>query len=184
MKSKVNLELKYFCPDFHPIRSLLKSMDAKKIAVKKQKDYFFRLPKEQTSKVPARLKLRQENGTETLVFYRRPNFSDKAATNADIVLLSVKDKNLLPFLLHALGMKVVVEKTRELWRKGNIVFHLDIVKGVGGIFEIEVWAKPNTLAQDKIKFARYRKKFLPHLSKVVRGSNENIVLEYKKSKYK
>lgn len=60
MKSKTNLELKHYCPDFNKIRTVLKKIGAKKFVVKKQKDYFFNLPEIKGKQSP-RLKLRIEN---------------------------------------------------------------------------------------------------------------------------
>lgn len=176
MKSKVNLELKYFCKDFVPVRTVLKEIGAKKIIIKKQKDYFFNLPHNKKSDIPARFKLRIENGKQTLIYYRRPDFSSTSSTPADIVLFPVKNSKLLSFLIKALGVRVVVEKTRELWKKGNTVFHLDIVKDIGNIFEIEVQASSKTMSEDRLKFTEYRKKLLPYLEKIIKGSNEDLVL--------
>lgn len=79
-------------------------------------------------------------------------------------------------------MKVIVKKQRELWRKGDTVFHIDKVKGVGNVFEIEVWAKPKTKKQDLRNFDAYRKKLLPHLGGVIKGSNEDLALKLNSSK--
>lgn len=177
MKSSLNIESKYFCDDFKPIRSVLREMGAKRIITKRQKDHFFNLPKREELKIPARLKLREENRSCTLIYYRRPEFSSSRNTPADILLLPVRDPKLPPFLYKVLGAKVIVEKRREVWSKGNAVFHLDKVKGVGGIFEIEVWTKPKTLKQDRVKFAEYRKRLLPYLGKIIKGSNENLLLK-------
>lgn len=180
MESKINLELKYFCKDFNPIRNVLRSIRAKKESVKKQKDYFFNLPKSKNSKIPARLKLRISDGKQSLVFYRRPEFSVTSATSADAIILHIKDKDMLSFLSKVLGVRTIVEKQRELWRKGNTVFHLDRVKGIGNVFEIEVWVRPKTIKKDRLNFDRYKKKLLPFLNKIIVGSNEDLVLKLKK----
>ncbi len=175
MQSKINLELKYFCEDFKTIRKILREIGARKIATKKQKDYFFNLPQKSKAE-PARLKLRVENGTRTLIFYRRSSFSKAVPAFSDLILYPAKDPDLFPFLQKILGVKVIVEKKRELWKKGNTVFHIDKVKGVGNIFEIEVWSSPKTTRQDPAAFAKYKEKFLPHLGKIIRGSNEDLAL--------
>ncbi len=180
MEQKINLELKYFCKDFTAIRKVLKEIGAKKIIIKKQKDYFFNLPKNKDPKNPARLKLRVEGKKQTLIFYQRANFSAKSSTPSDNILLPVNDADLSPFLLKALGVRVIVEKTRELWKKDNTVFHLDKVKGVGDIFEVEVWSSSKTASADSLKFAEYREKILPFLDKIIKGSNEDLVLKLKK----
>ena len=180
MESKITLELKYFCKDFNPIRTVLCSIGAKKESVKRQKDYFFNLPKDKNQRIPARLKLRVSNGKQSLIFYRRPKFSAKSTTLADVIVLPVKDKEIIPFLSKALRVKIIVEKQRELWRKGDIVFHLDRVKGIGNVFEIEVLAKPKTIKRDRLNFNNYKKKLLPFLNKIIIGSNEDLVLKLKK----
>ncbi len=181
MELKTNLELKYFFKDPEPIRKVLRSIGARKESIEKQKDYFFHLPKEKNSKIPSRLKLRISGKKQLLVFYKRPSFSAKNITPSDVVVLPVKDKKILYFLSKALGVKVIVEKQRELWRKGNTVFHLDKVEGVGNIFEIEVWARPKTLKQDQVNFEIYKEKLLPYLDKIITGSNEDLALKFKKN---
>ena len=138
------------------------------------------MPKEKNSKIPSRLKLRVSGREQLLVFYKRPSFSTANITPSDIVLLPVKDEKILYFLSKVLGVKVVVEKQRELWRKGNTVFHLDKVKGIGNIFETEVWVRSKTLKQDQANFDRYKKKLLPYLDKIIIGSNEDLALKLKK----
>ncbi len=177
MRSIINLELKYFCKDFAVVRRILKEIGAQKIIIKKQKDYFFNLPKNRDSKIPSRLKLRVESKKQTLIFYQRAKFSAATNTPSDIILLPVQDPKLLLFLSKALGVHTIVEKTRELWKKDNAVFHLDRVKNIGNIFEIETWSSQKTASMDSFKFAEYRKKFLPHLDKIIRGSNEELILK-------
>jgi len=177
MESKINLELKYFCSDFRPVRALLREIGARKIHAVQQKDYFFNLPNRKSSH-PRRLKLREENGRHMLVYYERPNFSARLSTKADVKVLTVLDSGLREFLSTAFGVKAVVEKKRELWRKGHTVFHLDTVKNVGKVFEIEVWTNPKTLSDDKVDFAKYRRQFLPYLGAIIRGSNANIVVKH------
>lgn len=182
MKSLASLELKYFCKDFAAVRTALKEIGAKKVIVKKQKDYFFNLPKNNNSKVPPRLKLRVEGKKQTLIFYQRASFSTTTNTPSDIILLPIQDSKILSFLSRVLGVRVVVEKTRELWKKENTIFHLDTVKDVGNIFEIEVWSSPKTELKDSQKFAEYKRKLLPYLDKIIKGSNENLALKASKKK--
>ncbi len=175
--NKTNLELKHFCSDFHEVRKVLKTMGAKKEVVKNQKDYFFELPKRKIGN--PRLKLRIEGKKETLIYYDRPDFKKGKETNAKIKLYEVKDKELLPFLKESLGVKAIVEKKREVWRKDNTVFHLDDVKGAGKIFEVELQKFGKINQKDIDLFKEYQTQLLPYLGQVVRGSNVDLV---KKSK--
>lgn len=171
--NKTNLELKHLCSDFSAVRKILKIIGAKKEVVKIQKDFFFELPKKQGAN--PRLKLRIENKEETLIYYDRPDFKKGKETNAKIKLYEVKDKELLSFLKESLGVKAIVEKRREVWRKENTVFHLDEVKGVGKIFEVELQKFGKINQEDVRIFKKYQTELLPYLGKVVRGSNVDLV---------
>lgn len=170
--NKTNLELKHLCSDFEGVRKVLKSIKATKKKVVHQKDYFFDLPKKSGN---PRLKLRIEQGTQTFIYYERPDFVSGKETAAKIKLYEVTDKHLLAFPRESLGVKAVVEKKREVWRKDHTVFHLDVVKGVGKIFEIELQKKGVITAKDKTIFKQYQKALLPYLGSVVRGSNVDLV---------
>jgi predicted adenylyl cyclase CyaB len=169
--NKTNIELKHFCSDFDKIREVLKEIGAKKETPIKQTDFFFEL-----SRDGARLKLRIEGKKQVLVYYERPDFSKAKGAVAKIKLYNVRDRELLPFLCSALGVKVVVNKKREIWRRANTVFHIDNVKNVGRIFEIELQKKGTITPTDRKQFKAYQDKFLPHLGKVIKGSNADLVI--------
>ncbi|MBI4458056.1 CYTH domain-containing protein [Candidatus Uhrbacteria bacterium] len=171
--NKINLELKHFCQDFAKVREVLEQIGAHKEIVKNQKDYFFFLPAENGGQQP-RLKLRIENAQKTLVYYERPSFVSGAVTPALVKLYSVGDDMLLPFLEQCLGTRAIVEKTREVWRKGDAVFHLDTVKDVGQIFEVEL-QKEEIVEEDRLEFQNYQRALLPFLGQVIEGSNVDLV---------
>ncbi|MEK9152719.1 MAG: class IV adenylate cyclase [Patescibacteria group bacterium] len=171
--NKINLELKHFCPDFAAVREVLTRIGAHEEIVKDQKDYFFFLPAENHGQQP-RLKLRIENGRKTLVYYERPSFVSGEVTPAKVKLYPVGDDQLLPFLEQCLGTRAIVEKTREVWRKGDAVFHLDTVKDVGRIFEVEL-QKLQITDEDRIEFQEYQRVLTPYLGPVIAGSNVDLV---------
>ncbi|MDP2651169.1 MAG: class IV adenylate cyclase [bacterium] len=177
MEKKQNLELKHYCPDFKPVRKVLKGLGAEKVGVKKQKDFFFHLPAYK-EKRKARMKLRVEGGKMRLVYYERPDFIAGKDTSAAVILLET-DEGALAFLKQTLGVSVIVEKRREIWRKDNTVFHLDEVKGVGKVFEVELQKHGVITERDKRIFANYQKNLLPVLGKVIQGSNANLVAKVK-----
>lgn len=176
--NKINLELKHHCNNFNKVRSVLKKIGAKKEIIKSQKDYFFNLPDLNKEKLP-RLKLRIEGKKQLLVYYERPEFIKGKDTASDVKLYNVKDKQLLPFLTKSLGIKAVVDKKREVWRKTNTVFHLDNVKGVGGIFEVELQKKGKITGKDRQLFKSYQDRLLPFLGTVIKGSNVDLVKRFK-----
>lgn len=172
MQNKLNLELKYFCADFFPIRRVLSEIGAKKNKTANQKDYFFNLPNVQQN---ARFKLRIESQKQTLVYYEREDFKENKANPAKVILYPTKDKKLLTFLSNTLGIKAIVVKRREQWKKENTVFNLDTVEKVGKIFEIEITTDPKNLKKDEAIFNSYKEKLLPFLTKIVKGSNLDLV---------
>ncbi|MBZ1348334.1 MAG: CYTH domain-containing protein [Candidatus Nealsonbacteria bacterium] len=171
---KINLELKHYCKDFVSIRETLQKNGATNLGVVFQKDYFFNLPQNDYLIEP-RLKLRTENGKQTLVFYRRGDFKKNSSNPANVYLYEVKDNELLSFLSEVLGIKAIVEKNRERWRKDNITFNLDDVNSVGKIFEIEIQTTLESKEKDEKMFVQYRNKFLKYLGDIVKGSNVDLV---------
>ena len=171
--NKTNIELKHYCSDFKQVRAILKEIGAEKEIVKNQKDYFFDLPKN-ANKVSPRLKLRIEGDKQTLIYYERPDFTKTKDAVADVKLYEVNDNQLLPFLESSLGVKALVQKKREVWRKENTVFHIDTVKDVGGIFEIELQKLGKITDKDKETFKSYQTKLVPFLGKVIKGSNVDL----------
>lgn len=175
MKPKTNLELKHYCTDFSAIRKVLKNIGAEKVTIKNQRDYFFYLPKAKTGESP-RLKLRIEKDAKTLIYYKRPKFQKGKNTVSKVKFYPVADNQLLPFLKETLGIQAVVEKKREIWKKGNTVFHLDTIKDIGNVFEIEL-RKTGTITQkDKEIFKNYQGQFTPYLGKIIKGSNVDLVI--------
>ncbi len=172
--NKINLELKHYCSDFRPVRKALKELGAHKEIVKNQKDYFFMLPTERLNRA-GRLKLRIEGTLKTLIYYERPDFVKAQDTASVVKLYTLENASLLPLLEQALGVHAIVEKKREVWRKENTVFHLDTVKGVGKIFEIELQKKGTITRKDRQLFKAYQKRILPLLDDVIRGSNVDLV---------
>ena len=171
---KTNLELKHYCSDFVGVRKVLRAMGAKKEVVKKQEDYFFELP-EKTSGISPRLKLRLEGNVKSLIYYERPDFGKTDETTSRITLYDVRDNELLPFLKQALGIKAIVNKTREVWRKSDTVFHLDTIKGIGSIFEIELQKTGKITHADRTRFTLYRDRLLPYLGEMIKSSNVDLV---------
>lgn len=178
MTSKTNLELKHYCPDFNKIRIVLRKIGAKRFIVKNQKDYFFNLPEIKGKQSP-RLKLRIEKDLTTLVYYERPEFKSTKDTASKVRLYNVTDKQLLPFLQESLGVKAIVEKKREVWKKSNTVFHLDTIKDVGNIFEVELQKIGKITEKDKAIFKAYQDQLNPYLGKVIKGSNVDLVPKLK-----
>src|SRR5213594_4665239 len=96
-----------------------------------QTDTFFVVPR-------GRLKLRQfSDGSGELIFYERP---DRAGPNESSYLRYAcpEPAALATVLRHALGVRGIVEKRREVFMWDRSRVHLDEVRGLGTFLEIEV----------------------------------------------
>ena len=125
----INIEIKAKC--FHPerVEAFLLSNSARFIGLDHQRDTYFTVP-------AGRLKLRQGNIENSLIFYNRPD--QEGPKQSDFSLSKVTDGAATEQLLEkALGIKVVVEKNRKIFFIDNVKFHLDEVPGLGSFVEIE-----------------------------------------------
>jgi adenylate cyclase class IV len=129
-----NIELKARDPD--PDCSLQVSLEigASDEGWLYQTDTYFRVSQ-------GRLKLREEGPVAQLISYERVN--ETAARESRYRLVNVSDPaGLKDALSDALGVLVVVEKSRRLLLWQGVRIHLDEVRGLGSFIEIEVVADP------------------------------------------
>ena len=172
MDVHLNREIKAYCPDFAPVRELLRELGATFIEVKEQIDHYFHLPDVGEEEGTRRLKLRVESGERQLIYYW-----DRQETNTRISrfqLWEVHDPQVVEMLNAALGSRVIVRKKRELWRKDNIIFNLDTVEDVGQIFEVEAQAEDGRDIEAQVEECRRR--FGPYLGPYIACSNEDLVI--------
>ncbi len=171
MAVHLNREIKAHCPDFNPVRQLLREDGATFIETKEQVDYYFHLPDLEEDSVRRRLKLRVEGEKRELIFYRDHQESNIRVSRFQ--LWQIHDPQVIEVLNTALGSRVVVRKQRELWHKDNIKFNLDTVEDVGQIFEVEAQAKGGRDIDAQVE--HYRVLLGPYLGSYVVGSNEDLV---------
>ncbi|MDD3284531.1 MAG: class IV adenylate cyclase [Patescibacteria group bacterium] len=124
-----NIEIKAKCINQDKIRDILKSYDAKFIGTDHQIDTYFKVSK-------GRLKLREGNIENHLIFYEREDKSGPKQSNVTFCEFQ-KDSGLKKVLEKSLGVLVVVDKQREIYFIDNVKFHLDTVSGLGTFVEIE-----------------------------------------------
>ncbi len=126
---KVNVEIKARSSNHDGIRRVLEGRGARFVGKDHQVDTYFNVSE-------GRLKLREGNIENSLIFYKRSNQS--GPKQSDVVLVRVQPDPALRAVLSASnGVKVVVDKQREIWFDGNVKFHLDQVEGLGSFVEIE-----------------------------------------------
>lgn len=137
--SHLNIEIKARTRRPVAIRQILEEQQARFVGLDHQIDTYFQVP-------DGRLKLREGNIEQALIFYRR---SDQAGPKASEVHLysGAADPALKALLTAALGMLTVVDKQRAIYFIDNVKFHVDEVQGLGAFVEIEAIDAVPTLGQ-------------------------------------
>jgi adenylate cyclase class 2 len=123
------IEFKARCANHASIRQLLKSKNARFVGEDRQVDTYFHVPN-------GRLKLREGEIENALVFYQRP---DQAGPKQSDVTISpvTKESDLKSVLAKSLGVMAVVDKRREIYFVENVKVHLDRVERLGDFVEVE-----------------------------------------------
>lgn len=125
----INIEIKARTSRIEEIRETLKKCGADFRGTDNQVDTYFKVSQ-------GRLKLREGNIENHLIYYER---KDIAEPKKSVVILykNLPGSNLKEILTGSLGIRVVVDKSREIYFIENVKFHLDIVRGLGSYVEIE-----------------------------------------------
>lgn len=130
MVQSKNIEIKARCSDLEAIRIILTKKNSDYKGLDHQIDTYFNVS-------TGRLKLREGNIENNLIYYNRPNQS--GPKQSDFTLFKTENGSGLNDILNkSLGIKVVVDKKREIHFIENVKFHLDTVKDLGTFIEIEV----------------------------------------------
>lgn len=135
-----NIELKARCRDLAAAEGVCRAIGAEARGRLGQTDTYFHVPH-------GRLKLRENDGDAfdlrcSLIWYDRP--TQTAARPSDYTLVPVAEPVALKAALTAaLGVRVVVRKTRRLWMWHDVRIHLDDVEGLGSFIEFEAVLAPD-----------------------------------------
>ncbi len=139
--SRVSVEIKARCPDPARVRRVLRSRRAIFKGLDRQVDTYFR-----TSS--GRLKLREGNIENALIYYKRANRKDSKQCHA-VLHPCGKGTSLKEILARTLGVLTTVDKRREIHFIKNTKFHIDRVKKLGSFVEIEVFGPARAAAKLK-----------------------------------
>lgn len=138
-----NVEVKARSDNHEFLRSYLLEHGAEFKGIDHQIDTYFVVPS-------GRLKLRQGNVENNLIFYNRGDKSDPKQSNIAFSEVDAKS-NVKEVLELALGVLVEVDKTREIYFIDNVKFHIDTVKGLGSFMEIEAIDYEGFIGVDKLR---------------------------------
>jgi predicted adenylyl cyclase CyaB len=124
-----NLEAKFRLTDHAGAQARAAAIGYTRRGVLDQRDTFFRIAN-------GKLKLREENGSAVLIYYRRDESGPLKLSNYEIAPVADAPRTLR-MLTDALGTIAVVEKVRTLMMRDNLRLHLDRVARLGEFGEIE-----------------------------------------------
>jgi len=137
------IEIKAKCKHPDRVRQILLANNALFKGLDRQTDTYFNVPE-------GRLKLREGNIENTLIYYQRPNQSGPKKSQVTYQKLS-PENNIKNVLSTALGQLIRVVKSREIYFIDNVKFHIDEVQNLGHFVEIEAIDETGTLGLIKIR---------------------------------
>jgi len=127
--SILNFEFKVRTNRLNDLENHLLRLNPKFIGVDHQTDTYFNVSK-------GRLKLREGNIENALIFYERPDAA--GAKQSNVLLYQHKpDAALKAIMIQTLGIKAIVKKARKIYFLDNVKFHFDAVEGLGTFIEVE-----------------------------------------------
>jgi predicted adenylyl cyclase CyaB len=129
LMSFINREFKATCADPDRIRALLAERNAEYVGRDHQVDTYFRVPY-------GRLKLREGSIEHSLIHYHREDTAGFKTSHVSLYRPE-PDPALKEILTAALGVRVVVDKQRDIYFEGNVKIHVDHVEGLGDFLEVE-----------------------------------------------
>lgn len=139
----INFEFKARHNDIDAVEEILLQHHPRFVGEDHQVDTYFNVPQ-------GRMKMREGNIENSLIYYERTD--DASAKQSDVTLYQNQPGSSLKQLLtQALGVKVVVDKTRRIYFIDNVKFHFDKVEGLGTFIEVEAIDKDGSIGVEKLK---------------------------------
>ncbi|HEU5053333.1 MAG TPA: class IV adenylate cyclase [Hanamia sp.] len=125
----INFEFKARIKELISPEQKLLSLSPKFIGEDHQVDTYFNVEK-------GRLKLREGNIENALIYYERDNVAD--SKQSSVLLYKFQpDPSLKEILAKVYGIKTIVDKRRKIYFIDNVKFHFDIVQRLGTFVEVE-----------------------------------------------
>ena len=137
-----NVEWKARRKDIDILEKKLLTLSPKFIGEDHQVDTYFSVAK-------GRLKLREGNIENSLIYYERNNVADSKQSNV-LLYHFQRDHSLKQILLKVHEIKAIVDKKRKIYFVDNVKFHFDIVKNLGTFIEVEA-INSGDIAVEKLK---------------------------------
>ena len=168
----VNIEFKARMRDEKRVRAALKSLRSRVAGTDHQIDTYFQIPS-------GRLKLRQGNIENALIFYQRENSAKVRPSH--VLLCEFSDpaqvRTLRKVLASALGIAAVVDKVREIYYVDNVKIHLDRVRRLGKFLEVEAFVKKGNLRRARKQANEIKELFGVLPEDILADSYSDLILQ-------
>lgn len=165
-----NLELKIRVTSHQSLKKILLQIGAEDRGILNQKDVYYSVQN-------GLLKLRIENGNESLILYNR-NEENKNRWS-DFEFIKFANGGGEKFFKKLFGVEVIVKKKRELFYFDNTRIHLDKVKSLGNFLELETLVI-NNKSDAKRRFEKIKNLLKLDESKQIRKSYRDLLIDIKK----
>lgn len=139
----LNVEIKARCINTDKIRDILNEKNANFKGIDYQTDTYFHCAN-------GRLKLRQGNIENSLIFYSRENKAGPKESDIAFSKVSV-DTHIKNVPTKAYGVFVEVKKAREIYFIDNVKFHIDSLDDLGTFIEIEAIDNNSQFTKDELE---------------------------------
>ncbi len=141
--SILNIEFKAKTNDIEALVQKVQTLNPTFIGIDNQKDTYYDV------KI-GRLKLREGNIENALIWYEREDFA--GAKQSNILLYKHAPDNALKEILQKLhGTKVIVDKQRRIYFVDNVKIHFDAVQNLGTFIEVEAIDIDGSIGIHKLK---------------------------------
>lgn len=139
----LNVEFKARCEHPERVKNILREARADYKGRDHQVDVYFNVPH-------GRLKLRKGTIENNLIGYLREDYA--GAKESKVGLFATESGSSLEAILtKALGVKVVVDKQRDIYFIKNVKFHVDEVAELGSFIEVEAIDANGTVGRDVLQ---------------------------------
>ena len=172
MKATI-IEIKARCKHPEKIKSILENHNAEFKGIDHQVDTYFKVS-------TGRLKLREGNIENTLIYYQRANQAGPKKSEVSFYRTDAKS-GLKEVLVNALENLTKVDKKRAIYFIDNVKFHVDEVKGLGSFMEIEAIDETGTLSEATLleQCQHYLKLFGIEKEDLIENSYSDLLIAHK-----
>lgn len=139
----INVEFKARCKNLGRVREILAQENAEYKGRDHQVDVYFNV-------LNGRLKLRKGDIENSLIGYEREDYAGAKQSKVHLFKIELNTP-LEEILTTTLGVKVVVDKQRDIYFIENVKFHFDEVQGLGSFVEVEAIDLAGNIGREKLQ---------------------------------